>query len=78
MNINAASVSPSAEEATAVHDPLGAPLVLQVAPESLEEYMLPGSAAATSRVPSADDATAFQLLTGELLVVQVAPRFVEV
>jgi len=65
---------PSAEEATDAQPMTGAPVGVQVAPESGETKIVPLDTAATSLDPSADEATALQLLMGALVCVQLWAR----
>src|SRR5437588_12591208 len=62
---------PSADEATEAQLITGAPVGVQVAPESGETKIVPLDTAATSLAPSADEATALQLLTGAPVWLQV-------
>jgi hypothetical protein len=76
----AASLVPSPLDATAFHALVGGPLVpiVQLAPESFDQYSEPPLTVATSLVPSELEAIADQFLSPKLIDVQLTPESVDV
>src|SRR5690349_13497952 len=71
-----ASLEPSAELASDVHHPKGAPVFVHVFPESCEILMAKSDAAMSSR-PSAEQATTQLVLEPRLIVCQLDPELLE-